>query len=542
MSAAEYGLDDMRTDASDAFNRAQRYHAELREIYKFFMPWRLPTTERAGSPGQRTEGQSLGSEMVFDSSGLSACANFVANMQADWMPRFEPLFKLEAGPLYTGANGDAGDFNKKLQVASNIVHAFLGPTRLAGLEALQDLFAGTGAMFMGKGKANGVAIPAVAVPTVEMAMENGPWGTVERWFWKRHYKARHVPELWADAKIGDKLARLIKDNRNADVEVTQYTHWCPKTERYQLRAWTPHDDTMLRTDSFAETPWITPRLFVVPGESFGRGLAHLALPTMKSLNKARELALRAAAFALLGLWIRRHDGVFNPDTAVLRPGAFWKVAHTHGPLKSIEKLDIPANFDVSSIVIRDERDNLRRVLLDDDLPDMKDTVRTPTEIAARLRRYDRNRGGNTVRLAEELINPIAKRGVDVCTELGLLKGLNLKLDQTATQITVMAPAALAARSAHVERFTSWMQIIVGLFGPQAAMLAGEVEKAIPDLGRWLGVDESHIRSAGGTAELKDMIAQYVAQIQASEQAKAVQAKAMTSAPSDAMAPYRNGAM
>ena len=108
MSKSEYKLADMRTDAADAFERASRYHAELKEIYQFFMPWRVPTSDRAGTAGKRTEGQRLGTEMLFDATGLSAAAAFTANMQTDWFPHFEPVFKLEAGPLFVGDAAERG--------------------------------------------------------------------------------------------------------------------------------------------------------------------------------------------------------------------------------------------------------------------------------------------------------------------------------------------------------------------------------------------------------------------------------------------------
>jgi hypothetical protein len=73
----------------------------------------------------------------------------------------------------------------------------------------------------------------------------------------------------------------------------------------------------------------------------------LALPFIKTTNKARDLALKAAAFATLGLWMSRNDGVFNPDNARLIPGGFWSVRATGGPLgASIAKLPVPENFDI----------------------------------------------------------------------------------------------------------------------------------------------------------------------------------------------------
>ena len=535
----DYNLDDLRLDANDAFHVASRYHAELREIYRYFMPWRLPTSERAGNASGRTEGSRLGNESVFDATGLSAAASFVANMQADWFPHFQPIFKAEAGPLYPADGVD--EFNRGLETATKVVHGLLPQTRVTVLEPLQDLFAGTGAMFLEKGERDHEPIRPSAVPIYEMAMANGPWGPVDRWWWKRNWKARHIPELWPDAKIGDRLWRQIKQNRNSDVEVCQYTFWDARQKRYMLRSWTPVDDTILRKASYRTTPWITPRMFVVPGESFGRGLAHLALPSVKSLNKARELALRAAAFALLGLWMRRHDGVFNPETAVMAPGRMWKVAHTSGPLKSIERLDVPNNFDISNVVMKDEREQVRRVTLDDELPELADRVRSPTEIAGRMRRFDRNRGGNTVRFGAEMIVPIARRSFDISEELGILP-TNLKIDQSVTQVTVLSPAAVAARAADTERLVSFLQIVAGLFGPQAVMLVSEIEKVIPKMARDMGIDANDLRTQAGTKELQDRVAQYLAQIQASEQAKAVQAKAMVEPDQMARQQYMEGAV
>jgi hypothetical protein len=61
----------------------------------------------------------------------------------------------------------------------------------------------------------------------------------------------------------------------------------------------------------------------VPGEPYGRGPILLALPTIKTLNKAVELTLKAAAIQMLGIWGYRPGGSFNPDTVRLGPGEIW---------------------------------------------------------------------------------------------------------------------------------------------------------------------------------------------------------------------------
>ena len=86
------------------------------------------------------------------------------------------------------------------------------------------------------------------------------------------------------------------------------------------------------------------------------------------------------------------------------------------------------------------------------------------------------------------------------------------------------------------------QIVAGLFGPQAVMLVSEIEKVIPKMARDMGIDANDLRTQAGTKELQDRVAQYLAQIQASEQAKAVQAKAMVEPDQMARQQYMEGAV
>ena len=268
-----------------------------------------------------------------------------------------------------------------------------------------------------------------------------------------------------------------------------------------------------------------------------------SLPGVKTLNKARELALRAAAFALLGLWTRRNDNVFNPQTAVMQPGAMWKVAYADGPLKSISRLDVPHNFDISTVIINDEREQIRRVLLDDELPEVTDRVRSPTEIAGRMRRYDRNRGGATTRLAIEMVTPIVQRGVDLMGQLGYLPK-DIEVDQILTTADVAAPAAAAQRTDKVEKVVSWLQIMTGLFGPQITALNAQIEEILPQMARDMGIEEKFIRKKTQADQLKALIAQ------ATQTAIAQEREAQRGAPKQAAAPpaeapgqeYLNGAL
>lgn len=547
-----YTFEDKQVDAKDAFMKARLYHAEVRDIYRHFMPFREPTTDRAHSGAN--VGQAEGAkrtDALFDGTGPSAAFAYVANMKADWMPAFQDFFKLTNGPVaMLGMKPeDAQQRQVLLDQAGLVLHALTRKLRATVTEELfLDHFAGTGALCMMPGS-TAEPIRGFSVPIVEMALENGAFGDTERWWWKRKWKARLVPELFrlADDKVPDELAKKIKDDRNADVEVTQYTYWNDKAGNYEFCAWTDCGEKReMVQQELLTSPWITPRMFVAPGESFGRGLAHLGLPFVKTTNKTRELQLRAAAFALLGLWTRRNDGVFNPETAVLAPGKMWKVASnaTGGQGPTLQRLDIPHNFDVSSIVIKDEREQIRRVLLDDELPELTDRVRSPTEIAGRQRRYERNRGGATTRLAFELVQPFVRRGADIMAQKGLLPK-SITIDDVITQAEITAPAATAQRSDRFERRVSLVQIISGLFGPEVASLRLKVEELIPEMARDTGLEERFIRQQTESEGLQQVLEQLVkARVAGMKQAEIdAAAPAQPAAPTPELLPeaqYMNG--
>jgi hypothetical protein len=529
-------VSQMRMDCADAFARASPYHQELREIYRYFMPFRAPTVQRSPGTGTDSEGQSR-TDYLFDGTWLSAAANYSGQVLADWLPLGQDAFKLEAGP-FLGKGFDPKKINEELEDVTKKVHALLPRVYLNLSTALQDHFAGTSALFVDYHKDNIVA--SSTAPPIELALEEGPDGDVSGVYWKRKYKLRHLEQKWPDAKWSDKLADRIKKahNTNDDIAIVQYVYWHEGDKKFELVVWADeHDDAdhAFHRKDFKTNPWIISRQYVVPGEANGRGLAHLGLPFVKTANRGRELALKAAVFAILGIWIRRNDAVFNPETAVFDPGAMFTVQSTGGPMgPSIARLPVPQDFDITTIVMQEEREQIRKVLLDDELPLEADAVKSATEVAGRLRRYQRQRGGLGARIPFDLIAPLVTRMTDCMHEAGVLPTA-IKVDHVLTKLILTAPAAAAQKAHKVESTINWLQMVTMLLGPQAVMLTAKIEELIPEIGRWLGVEEKHIRDKMQASQLAELIAATVAAQQ--------QATAAPKGPSPSpQQPYMNGAM
>ncbi|CAN1721987.1 putative Phage tail protein [Hyphomicrobium sp. 1Nfss2.1] len=481
----------MRADCADAFMKAQPYHRELQSIYRYMMPWRQTTIDRAPGGGGQSEGASI-ADYIFDATGISAAANFAGTIQEDWMPMNREFFKLEAGP-FLPEETDRDEINLAYSKITQRVHAISARPQLTALECFYDYFAGTCAMYTAKGNARTI-INAAAAPIIELAIEDGPWGETWDIYWKRAYRFRDLPALWPNGKFSDAIKRAIEQTPREMLQVTQYTHYDPRTDSWLFDVWTDRDedlDKVVWHEDFNVSPWSVARMFKMPGERFGRGLGHLALPFVKTANRGRELVLKAAVFAILGIWLRRNDSVFNPDTAVFDPGAMWAVSQTGGQFASLSRLPVPsAEFNISHIIQQEERDQIRRVLLDDELPDEQDPVRSATEVAGKLRRWARRKGGTGARLGPEFVVPYVQRACDILGQFGHVpKGITI--DQIITRCLITAPAAAAQRSDKVEAWVNYTQIISMLFGPQVAMMLTKAE-AIPEMGRNLGIPEEHL--------------------------------------------------
>jgi len=504
-------MERMQSSAEKAFMRAQWYYHEVREIQRYYSPFRAPTTQRSRGQGGRSDGANL-TNHLFDGTGVAASFNFSSQMRADWLPPFDEWVKLKASEDVEEAQKAA--FNVELDKIGRKLHSKAQKVHLAADEMFQDVFAGTGIMSMMEGTRHR-PLQATAIPILEVAVKDGPFGDPWHIWWRREYELGELQAIWPEGQFSDSLAKEIRKEPEGKTVVTQYTYYDLREDRWILVVWcdkAKKQGEHIWAERFRTQPIIVTRYFKVPGEAFGRGLAHLGLPFVKTANKTRELALKAAAFAIMGIWLRRNDGVFNPDTVRFEPLAMWQVKSTGGAGSlgpSLSRLPVPQNFDVTSIVMREERENIKRVLLDDDLPADQEAIRSATEIAARLNRAARRRGGAAPRMAYELIDPIARRGIDILEAVRQLK-TNLTVEQMLYEAEAIAPAAAAQRGDKVERAVGWIQMIVMLLGPQAALLFGKVEELAPEIGRWMGNEERFIRPKEEVGEIKDIIATIMA--------------------------------
>lgn len=498
-----------------AFEDCRPARQQMEELYEYVLPYRAPKGSRAANSESRTD-------RIFDSTASKAAFRFAGRMSQDVTPN--RFFDLKVGPFLTiGGQMPTADqkqaIEKDLALVTEKVNAVLegNDFAVAAGEMYLDLFGGTGALLMPQSKRD--VLKFTAVPVGEIALEEDGLGKVNGIHWPKEYQAQNLKALWPDATLSERLEKLVKDSPAEPVKVLQSTVFDDASGRWLFYAFQPDhlEDAPLHASQERTCPWLTPRFYKVPGEAMGRGPGMIGLATAKTLNKVTELTIKAAAFAVLGLWIYKNDRVFNPKTAKMRPGAMWAVGSTGGSMgASLQRLEVPGRFDVSNLILQDLREAVKQAMLDDTLPPDSGAVRSATEIVERMKRLSADLSGAYSRLVLEIARPLVQRVIDVLHARNLI-ATKLEIDQLLFKVEISAPIAKQRQAQDVSSIVEWLQIILSLGGQEAMMLTAVVESVFADIGRKMGVPEKLIRSERDKAKLQQLVAQTILAQQAAAQ-------------------------
>ena len=277
------------------------------------------------------------------------------------------------------------------------------------------------------------------------------------------------------------------------VEIVYRDYSNTKEEQHKFCVIAPmyeHEITQQTFKGLGSNPYIIYRWSKVAGEVYGRGPLQLALPAIKTSNLVIELILENAQMSISGMYQVEDDGVINVDNISLIPGTIIPKAMGSSGLQPIA----PAgNFNVSDLVLRDMRTNIKKALYNDMLgtPNEK-TPMSATEVAERMADLSRQIGAAFGRLQAELVNPVLQRVIYILKKQGRIKipvvnGREIKIKSSSP----LAQAQHQPDVATLDRFLGMVQTRVG---PQLLNLLIKQDEAAKFVAKKLGVPEELIRS------------------------------------------------
>ncbi|MGY3392941.1 hypothetical protein ACVWW6_005532 [Bradyrhizobium sp. USDA 3311] len=482
------------------------------DAYEFAIPFRRPASR---------EGKAVNKiERLFDATAIESSFRAAGQLHADLFP--PDFFKLAPGAISKLAMSpdDLTALKKQLQAISEIVNAFFqtGEFDTSSSEMCIDLLVGTGALFPVEGD-DVTPVRFVCVPFDELAIVVDAYGKVVGIFWRSQLSYRAIRDAFPKGEYPKSFTDKLESDPEAEIKIDQDFVYNPATRRWDFVVYLDDSKTPITTAEYKTQPMAVPRYHRVPGEAYGRGPILLALPTIKTLNKAVELTLKAAAIQMLGIYGYRPGGSFNPDTARLAPGEFWPMQATGGVLgPDVVRMDAGAGkVDLGNLVTHELRLQVQSMLGDDRLPDKGATPVSATEIMARMKRISQNYMGAWARIVNEVHPVIVRRVIEILARKQVKGVPNLDIDALLIKLDVLSPITQAIKAAAHSRIVDFIQLCVAVKGtPMAADLIVKVDDALQAIAEDQ-IPANLIVSLKERKALKQQMADAAAQIAAAQQ-------------------------
>ncbi|MFK7867575.1 MAG: portal protein [Alphaproteobacteria bacterium] len=490
-SITEGGLDQslcetLFNEYQSAQAKRNQWQGHWRQCYDYALPQRAQSADfgQTGNAGARKH------DHLFDGTAPDAVEQLASSLMAALTPAWLPWFELVPG--HDLSEAEAASIAPELTNANKMLHHHIAHSNLQ-VELHQsylDLVTiGTAnLLFEETPIGSNSAFKFLAVPMDELALASSDHAALDTSF-RLHPQSRH--------RIEQSYGIALPDDDDGDKTADQAAHYLleivrPTTSPYGLQAGYDHfvlyagkgglpdagldlgSMQLLKQSHFKHAPYLHFRWMKVPGENYGRSPVMKALPDIKTANKVVELILKNATIAVTGVWQAEDDGVLNPATVKLVPGAIIpKAAGSAG----LTPLQSPGQFDVSQLVLDDVRARIRHAMLIDRLGPIQGQAMTATEILERAGEMDHLLGGSYGRLQSELLYPLARRAVYLLQKRGEIA--DFPIDGKHISLEITSPLAQNHKRKQAAHMLEYLQQI-SLMGEDPAQLIN-----VPKTARWL---------------------------------------------------------
>ncbi|MDR1691502.1 MAG: head-tail connector protein [Rickettsiales bacterium] len=240
-----------------------------------------------------------------------------------------------------------------------------------------------------------------------------------------------IKEKFATFKATKEMEKQAKENPDTKFNITECVY--RDTADYKYFVFTENDNQILATGSFAQNPFIFFRFTKSPISVYGRSPVMKALPDIKTANKIVELVLKNASLAVSGVWQADDDGVLNPANIELTPGAIIPKAMGSSGLTPLK---VGSDFNVSDLVLKDVRENIKSALLCTQLQPFNENFNmSATEVLQRSSLALKILGSTYGRLQSELLTPLILRAFSILTRRGEIQDLVNKNDLNVVYVS-----------------------------------------------------------------------------------------------------------
>ena len=459
------------------------WQTHLRECYEYALPQRNTMTQF--SRGQKKN------EDIYDSTAVVGTQKFASRLQATLIPPWR-----EWSMLVPGSEIPEDEHEKIQPVLDDITKIIFDHINHSNFstqahESFLDLAVSTGVLALDENDTAESALEFHSAPLAEIYPEAGPWGTIET-VWREHkVPARHIDRLWPGAELSETMKKKASERPDEKCSLIEGTIYLPKRGYWHQCVLEEASKEYIFGQDYEVSPWIVFREYVVPGETLGRGRIMQVLPDIKTANKVVEYVLKNAALAISGVYTAADDGVINPYSIRLTPGAIIPVGSNDNANPTLRPLDRSGDIQFSALVLDDLRKRINKALFAEPFGEVDSPVRSATEMAIRNQELVQDSGSAFGRMQTEFVEKIIKRAVSILKRAGKIP--DIRVDGKEVTIKHTSPLARAQDQDDLVAVNQYLQT-VGQLGPEVLGLGTKLEEFPGYIGKKLGLDADLLRT------------------------------------------------
>lgn len=463
-------------------NKKAQWEHHLRECYRYALPESQAFDKF--SPGQKKR------EYVFDSTAEYALEDYAGRLESQLVPAWRKWFMLEAGSEIPDEKRESVE--TYLEEATDIIFHHINHSNFNGQikETFLDLGISTGSIIIEEGDNIQSALNFRSVSLSEVLIEKSALGIVETVWRDINVNVKDIQYIWPNAKLNDKLEQMME--KNPEVPLVEGVAKDEKTGMYITMLIDMTNKDVLLEEQDDSSPWVVFRESTIPGEVYGRGRIMRALPDIKTLNKMVEDHLRAAAFSAQPMFTAFDDGVINPYTQTIAPGAVMVVGSNDTRNPSLAPLQTGGDYNVLQYDIGRLQESIRTVMISKPFGSIEETpVRTATEMSIRDADMQATTGSATGKLQTELLERLLNQVVKVLTRLGKL--VPMKIDGKEVTIKFTSPMARQQDADEIMQFMKTIEIMA-MFPPEVVQREIKIEDGPGYIVDKMGIPKTFKRS------------------------------------------------
>lgn len=235
-------------------------------------------------------------------------------------------------------------------------------------------------------------------------------------------------------------------------------------------------------DTFEEGPFVAPRMFIVPGESYGRGLVEHYLGDLVSLEAISRSIVQATAAAAKVVWMVNPNGFTNARKLQKAESGGYVMGSPNDvqPLRLDKNADLQVAFNTKQEI----ESKLHRVFLLNTAAQRDAERVTATEVRYIAQQLEAALGGTYSLLNDQLQLPIIRKVMSDMKAEGRLEGLNEEL----MSVRVVTGLEGIGRSRDLDSLRSFVATAQEAIGPEQFQSMLDPRNLVTRLASAHGVD------------------------------------------------------